>query len=172
MEQFRIRLKVGSHEFEAEGDQESVERQLAAWRELISSPSTLASPPPLDTSGAGAPAPNGPSERAQFDKIFRFEGGLVSLSVPPGGEHRESDAALLLLLGQRIYNGDELVTGSPILAGMARSGLSVPRIDRVFSEMEQYVIRVGSHRAVRYRLTNPGLERAREVAFALAKTVA
>ena len=32
MEPFRLKLKVGPHEFEAEGEQESVERQFALWR--------------------------------------------------------------------------------------------------------------------------------------------
>ena len=48
MEPFRLKLKVGPHEFEAEGDQEMVERQLSVWRELIewTWPANLVTPTP------------------------------------------------------------------------------------------------------------------------------
>ena len=35
MEPFRLKMKIGAHEFEAEGEQETVERQFALWRELL-----------------------------------------------------------------------------------------------------------------------------------------
>src|SRR5438477_7666462 len=35
METMRVKLKVGEHEFEAEGPIEAVQSQLATWKELI-----------------------------------------------------------------------------------------------------------------------------------------
>lgn len=186
MEPFRLRLKVGAHEFEAEGDQESIERQLAIWRDLIAaspapSPPLLPSPPPesgggapppavIVTPGTGAVAATGfpPTVviggREDADRVFRHDGRIVSLSAIPQNGQRESDAALLLLWGQKLYNDEDLVTGNQILEGLARSGIRAPRADRVFGEhMDQNVIRVGAHRAVRYRLTNPGMARAKEL---------
>src|SRR5690349_11118313 len=176
MEQFRLKLKVGPHEFEAEGDQESVERQLAIWRDLIASTPTASSPPPAPAPSSSTPTPASPAvsggssvsqqEREMYGKIFRVESdGHLTLSVLPTGATKEADAALLLLLGQRIYNNEELVTGNPLMVGLARSGMPVPRVDRVFGDyMDQYVIRVGTHRAVRYRLTGIGWNKVREMA--------
>src|SRR4051812_30769994 len=101
METFRLKLKVGPHEFEAEGDQETVERQLAVWRELIaSSPTSIhagASPPPPPPPGAGQfggletplfsppkpPPADEVEERREYAKIFKHEGRVVSLTVHP-----------------------------------------------------------------------------------------
>src|SRR5437870_4412890 len=99
MEPFRLKLKVGPHEFEAEGDQETVERQLAVWRELIASPSsapTLPSPPPqVPPVGPGAvvdsaAVTNGPDLRAEYAKLFKHDGRVVSLTVLPNGNQREA----------------------------------------------------------------------------------
>lgn len=181
MESFRLRLKVGAHEFEAEGDQETVERQLAVWRDLIasipvSSPSTLPSPPPA-APVAGAPIVATPEPappllasvagdpKGDYAKLFRHEGEIVSLSIHPNGGQRDADAALLILLGQSVFNNEDQVSGYRVLQGMARSGLPADRADRVFGDhMAQNVIRFGAHRGVKYRLTNPGITRAREIA--------
>lgn len=193
MEPFKLKLKVGVHEFEAEGEQETVERQLAVWREMIGSmpisPPVAASPPPpaaypqvvqLQPAG-GIPSRESfglPSlqvqgqvqvsdsiSRGELDRLFDHRGPVVTLTMIPSTDQREADAALLLLLGQREYNAVDLVTGSRLQEGLRLSGLSIPRIDRSWgSHMDTNVLRVGSHRGVKYRLTNPGLARARELA--------
>jgi len=179
MEPFRLKLKVGQHEFEAEGEQESVERQFAMWRDLIASPSAqppASAPPPAPA--ITTPAVDSPplgvvaDPRTEFDKIFRHEGRIVSLTIIPNGPQKMADAALLMLLGQQIYNGDDLVTGGQVLDGLKRSGISVERADRVFGEhMDQNVIRIGAHRGVKYRMTNPGVARAKELARGLVAMV-
>jgi hypothetical protein len=150
------------------------------WRELIaslpaSSPSILPSPPPA-TPAAGAPvvvppepAPPPPSagadSKADYAKLFRHEGEIVSLSIHPNGGQRDADSALLILLGQSVFNNEDQVSGYRVLQGMARSGLPAERADRVFGDhMAQNVIRFGAHRGVKYRMTNPGITRARELA--------
>lgn len=185
MEPFRVRLKVGPHEFEAEGDQESVERQLAIWRELIASPSAAPAPapailppatlPPISgTINASLPPLSGGDSRADYDRLFRHDGRVVSLTVLPNSNgDREADAALLVLLGQKVFNSEDLVTGAQILEGLKQSGMLVPRADRVFGEhMDVNVMRIGAHRSVKYRLTNQGLARARELAQSLLALVA
>src|SRR2546430_5384640 len=123
MEPFRLKLKVGLHEFEAEGDQETVERQLAIWRELIATPGMSASPLPREGGPVGpATAPNEPT--AKYAKIFRHQGRVVSLSVQPNGDRRNADAALLVILGQRLYNGTDLVSGGQIIDGLDQSGIT------------------------------------------------
>ena len=179
MEPYRLKVRVGVHEFEAEGSQEAVERQFALWRELVTS---LPSPPPVVTPLSGQVTPTGnvtivpvppPAGGSGLDKIFRREGRVITLTVLPTGDQREQDAALLLMLAQQIYNSEDMVTGNTLLEGLKRSGLSVERIDRLFGDyMEQYVLRNGVHRAVRYRLTNPGAAKARELGHGLVNLVA
>jgi hypothetical protein len=107
-----------------------------------------------------------------FDKLFRHDGEVVSLSVLPNGDRREPDAALLLLLARRHYLAEDLVTGGRLRQGLMQSGINVERVDRMFEEyMDTYVIRSGQHRAVRYRLTNPGRIKAVELARSLAEVV-
>ena len=183
MEPFRLKLKVGPHEFEAEGEQESVERQLAVWRELISTPSAASQPtasappaPPADPNSGPAdgtqPAAFAAS-RAEYDKLFRHDGRVVSLTVMPNGGKRTADGALLILLGQKIYNGVDLVTGQTIIDGLKQSGVTVERMDRSWGEhLKVNVLRIGQHRGVKYRLTNPGVQRANELVKEMLQLVA
>jgi hypothetical protein len=168
-----LKLKVGQHEFEAEGEQETVERQLAVWRDLIASPSAVQPPASAPPPPAVTPAPTegqsafGPlvDDRAFYDRLFHHRGPVVSLTVLPTGPQREADAALLLLLGQKVYNGDQPVTGGRLLEGLKLSGLSVERVDRVWGpHTDSNVIRAGAKRGVKYRLTHPGNARATEIA--------
>jgi hypothetical protein len=181
MEPFRLKLKVGQHEFEAEGDQESVERQLAVWRELIASPSSAIpvapSPPPitppLPPSGEAAlPIPPAVEpRRTEYDRLFQHDARVVSLTAMPNGQ-RIADSALLILLGQKIYNNADLVTGQQITDGLAQSGITVERMDRSWGEhLDVNVLRSGQRRGVKYRLTNPGLAKAKEIANELLSTL-
>jgi hypothetical protein len=179
MELFRLRIKIGEHEFEAEGEQESVERQFALWRDLVSAapstPPTLPSPPP-GNGGNPPPIPETSPQlgdrQAIYDKIFRRDGPVVALSVIPNGDNQEADTALLILLGQKVYNQEDQVTGGRLKAGLEHTGLTVARPDRMFGDyMGRNVIRSGQHRAVRYRLTIPGMARAQELAEELSKMV-
>jgi hypothetical protein len=178
MEPFRLKLKVGPHEFEAEGEQESVERQFALWRELIASPSatppTAASPPPSPPPGPPPPIQAmAPNIRMAYEKVFHHAGRIVSLTVLPTGPNKAADAALLILLGQKAFNGDDLVTGAQVMDGLKQSGVAVERADRVFGpHMDTSVIRIGQHRAVKYRLTNVGLLHAKNLGDELLEQVA
>jgi hypothetical protein len=182
MEPFRLRMKIGAHEFEAEGDQETVERQFALWRELLTITPTSASPPPPTVpqqasgmAGVGAESLNGVSAAATtpievgsaippgYSKIFSQDGALLSLTVLPG-EDRVGDAGLLLLLGHREFNKLDQVGGGVLLEGLQRSGYRIDRVDRVYDRSPDLVMRTGAKRGVKYRLNNPGLARARELA--------
>jgi hypothetical protein len=178
MEPFRLHIKIGEHEFDAQGEQEAVERQFATWRELISQ---LPSPPPGPAQHAvesPLPSPTGPGsvgDFVEYDKVFHQDQRVVSLTALPRGDHAEADAALLILLGRKHYLNEDLVGGAWVLDGLERSGIPVRvgRVDRLFGDyIDQLVLRSGKGRAVRYRLTNQGLVRAKEMARELAKAVA
>ena len=162
MDSYRLKIKVGDHEFEAEGPTDAVTRQFEAWKELIAAV-------PRQTNVT--PATNGTQEEPQkpvdapiaMDKIFRSEGRVVSLTALP---NTEQEAALLILLGQRHYRTNESVTGSEVMDGMQLSGYRLGRVDRMLDGLasDGVVIRTGQHRGTRYRLSNTGLTRAQGIA--------
>lgn len=173
-EPFRLRLKIGEHEFEASGDQEAVERQFSAWRSLIlDAPKPAPPPPQTPPPGDTPPPPAGiGADAVEFERIFSRDGRRLALTVLPPGEARMADAALLLLFGHRLYNGTDQVGGIPLLEGMKHSGYGIDRVDRIMSRYEpEHVIRTGARRGVKYRLTLPGLARAREIAKELVAMV-
>lgn len=177
MADHKLRVRIGDHEFEAEGSEESVERQFALWKEILATaaPKTpapaLASPPPAVI--LPPPLPQGGMATPEgLDRAFRRDGPIITLSVIPNGPNRDADAGLLVLLGHRLLLTEDNITGTRLLQGLNRSGVSVDRADRMFGDyMPQYVIRSGARKAVRYRLTNLGINKAQEVARELLALV-
>jgi hypothetical protein len=180
MEPFRLRMKIGVHEFEAEGDQESVERQFALWREMVTAtPSQLPSPPPRDPPPPGngglgpvLPVPLGGVDPSGFEKIIRRDGKSLSLSVLPHGDNRVADAALVLMIAHKAYNQLDQVGGGALLEGLQQSGYDLDRVDRAIERyIPEFILRSGVRRAVKYRLSNPGLNRAINLARELMDMV-
>jgi hypothetical protein len=192
MESIRVKAKSGSHEIEIEGDRESVSGELAVWREWVAGLAsviipTASSPPNTAPAGAASvepssgstataasPGANGDVPRAELDKVFRHDGRLVYLTALPQGDRRQVDGAMLILYGQRIYNNAELVTGAQIIDALERSGLGKPtRADATLQDYieKQFVTRSGVRRGTKYRLTPPGLGRAKEIVRELLKLV-
>lgn len=172
----RLKIKIGDHEFEAEGPVEIVQAQFDIFKELVTTAPPKATPPPKHepehTQEAANTVPNGNGDSAQLnlDKIMRVEGRVVSLTVRAASV---ADAALLLLLGLRHFRGDENVTGAQIVAGLKESGLPVDRVDRVMEPLSRSgdVITIGMHRSKTYRLTNAGVTRSRDAARSLIALV-
>ena len=174
MAENRLKIKIGEHEFEAEGPVDIVQAQLAAFTELVNK--LPAGPPPKPaepTRTAAEQQQNGDTSgngQLNLDKIMRAEGRLVSLTV---STENIEDSALLLLLGQRHYRNNDSVTGGEVLDGLRESGQNVPRIDYQMHRLAQdgLVITVGSGRGRRYRLNNRGMQRAQEIARELIALV-
>jgi hypothetical protein len=177
-EPYRLKLKIGQFEFEAEGDPQVVHEQFQAFKELIAMQPPLQAP--VEHYPAALPAPSQAAPVQQdaspyaldFEKIARRDERVVSLTVRPSSTQ---DAILLLLLGQKLLRGNDSVTGSEIISGLsATGGLYVQRPDRVLEKLARDgdVIAFGEGRAKRYRLTNTGLSKARELAAIQIATVA
>lgn len=176
---YRLKIKVGPNEFEAEGDREAVQEQFNSWKELIAimahaaqaqpqndapSPDFQPPPPPPKTDLA--------STDYSLDKIMKTDDRIVSMTVRPKSLE---DGILLMLYGQKILRIQESVTGYEILEGLKATGvLSVGRIDRMLERAasDGQVIVTGKNRAKRYRLTNAGLAKARQIASDLIAIVA
>lgn len=160
----RLKMKIGEHEFDAEGPVDVVAKQLADFKELIAN---LPAKTPEIVLHDIVPDPTAssflPSAASEVMKIFAVNGRIVSLTAKPASE---SDAALLLLLGQKQLRAIEASTGSEIKEGLEQSGYKPLRVDRMMDAFvaEGLVLINGKNRGKRYRLSNPGLAKAQGLA--------
>ena len=169
MDTTKIRVKIGDHEFEAEGPPDMVQAQFDAFRSLLSIAPQKSEPAP-----PSIPVENreniGSSAHVRLDRIMRVQGRVVSLTAIPD---KEEDVALLILLGNKDMRANESVTGAEVGDGLAQSGRPVTRTDRVMDKLitENYVLKSGFRRATRYRLSNTGHQKALSIARELLATL-
>lgn len=172
MDQNKLRIKIGDHEFEAEGPADVVQAQLAAFKELVANLPTSNKPPEpvmeTQTNGTPRPVPSGP---IALDKIVKVEGRVVSLTA-----HANSleDALMLLLLGQKTFRTNDAVTGAELVDGLKRSGQPTDHMGRTLEKIasEGNIIITGAHRGKRYRMTNQGVTKAQQIAKGVIDLVA
>jgi len=176
---YRLKIKVGQHEFEAEGPAEIVQDQFAAFKDLVAAaPATHLMNPqfpgvqePLPQGFAGS-KPDTPSIDTALPRIMKTEGRTISLTVRPSSAE---DAVLLLLYGQKVMRENDAVTGAEVMDGItATGGLAVLRVDRLLEKLARLgdVIVIGEHRAKRYRLINAGIAKGRQIAVDMIALVA
>jgi hypothetical protein len=80
---------------------------------------------------------------------------------------------MLLLLAHKVLRSLDSIQTDDLLAGMKQSGRPVDRLDRVFVKIPNgLILRTGVKRGTKYRLANPGANKAKEIAERLLKTVA
>ena len=172
MDNFRLKVKIGSHEFDAEGPKDLVREQFETFKELVSNtPVTESVPATTEQAEDAEEVPQ--SEKIpdlKLNKIMQVEHKVVSLTAPAKSAQ---DAALLLIYGQKVLRQCERVTGAQVMEGMRLSGLPVGRVDRLLDKArkEGDLIIMGQRRAKRYRITNKGINQARDLAQALLDMV-
>lgn len=172
METTRIKIKIDGHELDAEGPVETVQAQFEAFSKLVSS---LANKTPVSTTASQVQVPV-PKENSSelphipIEKILHLSGRVVSLTAIPKSA---TDAALLIMLGQKDLRANVSVTGQEIGDGLAQSGREVPRVDRIMDQAlkDQYVLKTGVRRGTRYRLTNLGLSKTLIIAKELIESL-
>jgi hypothetical protein len=166
--EYRIKIKIGNHEFEAEGPSDVVAKQFADFKELIATLPPKAPDVPHDI----APDPTAssllPSAASEIMKIFKVDDRVVSLTAKPSNEN---EAALLILLGQKALRKNEASTGSEVKDGLEQSGYKPLRVDRMMDGFvaEGLVLTNGKNRGKKYRLSNPGLAKAQTLADELQR---
>src|SRR6266568_8894677 len=165
METTRIKMKIDGHELDAEGPPDVVQAQFEAFRELVSLPANKTTPSLLERQ-VQVPVfkeNNGDFPHIPTEKILHLSGRVVSLTAIPKSA---TDAALLIMLGQKDLRDNVSVTGQEIGDGLAQSGREVPRVDRIMDQAlkDQHVLKTGVKRGTRYRLTNLGLSKALGIA--------
>lgn len=172
MEPYKLKVKIGDFEFEAEGPAEDVQQQFAAFKELISSVSPIKKTSDIAEQTQNATSTNHNNNTPPaLEKVTRVDDRIVSLT---GRADSTPEAIMVILLGQKTFRSNESVTGGEIIDGLKQSGIVVPRIDYQLDKMatEGSVIKFGTGRASRYRLTNQGAARAQEIAKAMIAEVA
>jgi hypothetical protein len=170
METYRIKMKIGVHEFEAEGPQDLVTAQFDAFKELISSgPKGVTAPNAASaftqTNGSAInPATPTDVSQAILDRVFS-KGNPLSLAALPSGDNAASNALLILLYGFLKINGEQNVTGTMLNKAAKKSGVvNIDRIDRAMSvHQPDLVLTAGAKKGRKYSLNNRGIARAEEI---------
>lgn len=165
---YKLRIKIGSSEFEAEGDQEMVKEQYRLFLDVLSSTSTG------DQETARETASNGDSGRVQesgqeqigpvtLGRAYSEVKDLVSLRALPEGESGQADALLLILYGYLVLRDQHSVNSTELMKAARQSGLQIDRTDRVMSQHKGLFIRGGARKGTRYTLNNRGETRAKQI---------
>lgn len=190
MDVYKLHVKLGADEFEAEGSQDYVEKQRDFFVSRIDKAGAHTEhkeKPPADAKkGTGSehsstgkvdpkpPVNNLPVSVEAMSKIVNHNENLITLTAMPGGDNAEGDSLLLLLLGHKVLRSEDLILAGDLVAGMKQSGFSsVDRMDRVVQKVDpSFVSSVGNRKGKKYRLLNPGITKAKELAEKLISTVA
>jgi hypothetical protein len=160
----RVKIKIGEHEFEAEGPPEIVQAQFETFKKFIeTAPKFIETAPKQSEEPKIPPPPAANNVEVKLDRICHVDGRVISLTVKP---ESDAEAALLVMLGQRVYRENEAVTASEINDGLEQSGYRIERLDRVMKPLldEGSLVTIGFKKGTRYRFTNPGLARAQTIA--------
>jgi hypothetical protein len=171
LDTYRIKMKIGVHEFEAEGPTDLVTTQFDAFMAAVSTATALQEAagtfnlnPPITPAPHAPPiAPATASEvtEAVLGRVFR-QSDILSLAALPNGDNATADAMLALLYGYLKLKGETTVTGTSLMKSAKLSGVPVGRVDRAMNQPE-YVLAAGVRKARRYQLNNRGIARAEEI---------
>jgi hypothetical protein len=174
MQGSKLDLKVGAHEFHAEGREEFVRAQLEEWKQLIAAQGAPAvggrdQASAKDLADAGvpsvAPMPARPPEPGNLDRILRSDERTVSARFLPQTAERDADVLVLVLYGYKVLKNQHEVPVTQLKAALKQSGCAVDRVDRVAGKYlgQGLLQKGGMGKGGVYRLTNVGEERARQV---------
>ncbi|MYB89839.1 MAG: hypothetical protein F4X93_07800 [Proteobacteria bacterium] len=156
-------MRIGDNLFEAEGNKETVQAQFEMFKELVLKVPSIKTPAETAPQAHNRQSDQVSPPNEQLDKIMKVDGRIVSLTV---AAETTDDAVMLLMYGQKIHRNNDSVTGSELMDGLKVSGQAVERIDRIMEKASKggFCIILGHKRSKRYRLTNKGISKAREIA--------
>lgn len=182
METTRLKVKVGVHEFDAEGPPDQVTAQFNAWKELISASQDTVGRLTAETNhnrrtitlpvDAIEEVKTRDGRTAPWDIFGGDEDkDLMTLKVhPPASDTRDADAILLIMYGYRKCGNDGQgmaeVPVTKLKESLDVSGLRVQRIDRAVAPYLRagYLLKSGRAKGGIYRLTNTGYTKAEDLA--------
>lgn len=178
---FKLRVKIGASEFEAEGQPDLVAQRFEEFRRLIGNPEWSSSETER-TGGepriaeqretAGPDTRQAAASPEELGSLIRYDRDTrrMSLAALPEGKYREADSVLLLLLGHKRFRGEDEVPVTVLKEGLKQSGCPVARLDRVLMTYtrDRLVLKSGLGKGGKYRLTNRGLKNAEAIARELS----
>lgn len=171
METYRLRIKIGNAEFEAEGPEEAVKEQFEAFKRLVeSSPqgvNTTVTRPSTAPSQTYEPIEALDSDDLRRLYLFGKSGDSLSLAFPPQGEERHQQAVLLVLYGYKKLIGQDDVSVGVLKDSLEQSGFVIKRVDRLaFPLTKAGLVWKGGRKGKggKYRLTNLGVSQAESLA--------
>jgi hypothetical protein len=161
----RVKVRLGIHEFEAEGTEESVNKQ---YEMFLQTAQLVPAAPIKGTNGRAASDPADPADPEELDALwnraYRYENDIVSLHVLPQTDAANADAIVVILYGFRVLQKLDTVSSTTLMEAAKQSGLRIDRIDRALpAAYNAFVIKGGNGRGSRYSLNNRGLARAQEL---------
>jgi hypothetical protein len=163
----RLRVKIGSHEFEAEGSHQVVATHFEAWKQLLAQHAPAGSPVAVPAYAAGA-LPAG-DIRDLFNTDVRRN--MVTLRVPVSAQVPDAEVALLIIYGYgQCFGGDgREVPVTRLKEALAASGHRCDRIDRTLAGYVAAALlkKKGQRKGTAYALTPAGYQRAENRARAL-----
>jgi hypothetical protein len=150
MTDYKLKVKIGEHEFEAEGPVDVVKAQFETFKQLIN-PSTT----PVTDALVAEP----PFTLKNSDSLFSMKDHRIVTFNDPTKSGK--DAILYILYGRKMFQINDPATGGEIKRGLVASGYSGAEISRRLRELcvEKLTVPSGSHRAKRYQLTPEGLSK-------------
>lgn len=185
MSAYRLRVRIGGAEFEAEGEEAIVRQEFADWKELVGvTPATAQAAAGAAEAGGSrsadilskaAPTNGAGLNAEELRKLLSNDEArkLISLKFLPQGDDRASTAMLLILLGYKKLTGTDEVAVTQLKSALAQSGLVIDRVDRDAATplLGELVLKGGKAKGGRYKLTNSGVLRAESEARKLLEQI-
>lgn len=176
----KLKVRIGPHEFEAEGPKEDVAAHFEAWKELIGKASASVPPATPGRNGHGSGTEGEASNQSAnqgeggIDRIrplFTQEDRSLTLNVQPVGDAADEDAIILLALGYKRLLGLDAPLSIQLAESLRVSGLNAGRMDRTTAPLlkSNLLLKAGRAKATKYRLTATGIVKAEEIAGELLK---
>jgi hypothetical protein len=161
---YRLKVRLGPHEFEAEGPEASVKEQFATFLTIANAATPKNGSSSLRNGVNGSGEPDDEGGAGSWDRAYKRKGDQISLHVLPETKTQNADAIILILYGHQMLLEQESVTSLVLMEAAKQSGLRIDRIDRNLpASHKQYVISGGSGKGTRYSLNNRGSAYAQEM---------
>jgi len=186
MDVFKLRLKIGVNEFEAEGSQEYVQAERQVFLESIDSLEDENDDPNLEElvknpaaggNGAGQTPPGTlPVSLTDMERLAhrdKHDKDLITLTaLPQDADTQKQDALVLLLLAHRIIRNVERVKATNVLNGMKQSGaITGERLGTIADKIPNLVLATGVRKGTKYRLSTLGIQKGTAIATSLLSHV-
>ena len=163
---YKLHVKIGMNEFEAEGSEDTVKSDYRDFISALKGPAAKNIISELASLGGIAPGNGGGDvatiEQRVLDRVFKKDGDIVSLRHLPTTATKTADAAILLIYGFMKLGGLDEVPITKLNEGLRESGLSLVRLDRHLGVHQALYRKGGQKSGGRFTLNNQGVKRAED----------